>query len=1151
MAGRHSTPARKNAYAARMGDVRFLLGLARSGKTRMIHAEVVTELRRQPIGPPIYWVVPRQATFGIERWLACDSGLPGFSRVHVVAFDGFAREIEAQLGTGDGIPLDPIGRRLLITLAYGKVKDRLRVLVGNDRPIDWADSLSRLLAEFSFQQSPREERPLAERLSAAAESLQADTTKPNEALAAKLNDLALLETAYQSLLEDRNREDTTRRLNEAARKVDQLFDLAEARVYVDGFFTLSSFERSVLLVVARQAKQTTVALTMDPMAEAVHKLDRLSELDLFHQTLSTYRDLRVAMRTAEIGPVAVTQLTPSADLPADLALAELIARGGESAAKLRGNVVRLVEAPDVTAECQTVADEIAAAIRGGLRYRDALVLVPSIATYEQPLRLALEERNIPVEVDAADTEPQHELGRLIRTLISVATIGWTVDDVCELASAAGIADTFQAARLRGWLLWNPSAVTNISQLAWMDDANPLVGGELDPIRAKLVALLSPFTAAVTVSQSTFAPVGAGLFGVLTEVYKPWSKAEPAPQDTVLWQQWCDSLDSLAELAGSEAAPPKQWLELLEEATKLLKVALAPRSIDHVTISTPDRTRVDGVPLCVVMGASSGTGFESGGAELPGLSGEERQWLSTAGLLGSQHAAFRGVLDQRLVAYFGLTRWRNQLVVTRPLRLGKGRNLAATPWFTKLKKSGAECVTAVGAVIPSAKSLCSEMALEAGLLAWAGGNQKSDLALWAAAYDGLQAAGGRRLVRLVTASNAAGEFFGPSVPAASETAMMPTDLVLAARDIEVFLDCPFKYMVEKELGLKGTADRGEPADDWKTLLRNAGYRIGERAVREVVAEGEASEQLVKPAVAQAQARSNRAMSGEPGRDSHIVVLAQHSLGRALKSLTGWMKVAQTWTAELPASGGDLVSPVPLKTPAGHKLILKTRSFWAEEVQGKSTREIVFMDWAMSQPGAQRFDRMCVEDVVAEGIRIGIASQLLDSRGGGKGLDADGASVAGVAGHLRVNLRSTAKSYHSREYAIAKSPTVGNGAIGGWLKEALATDLAADLPEGLLHLRINQNGAPSANSMAVPDAAVAAVAAKTFALAARVADDVAGARRLAIPADKSIGLPCNHCQFRPVCRFDNRIQKPRKPSPEPVYELPAGEDEVEPAPTEGKK
>ena len=94
--------------------IQFVIGRAGSGKTHRCFSEIVAEMSRDPLGAPIYWIVPKQATFMAERQLTCGSGLKGFCRAKVVSFELLGEEILNDCG-GAAIPqVTSAGRQMLI-----------------------------------------------------------------------------------------------------------------------------------------------------------------------------------------------------------------------------------------------------------------------------------------------------------------------------------------------------------------------------------------------------------------------------------------------------------------------------------------------------------------------------------------------------------------------------------------------------------------------------------------------------------------------------------------------------------------------------------------------------------------------------------------------------------------------------------------------------------------------------------------------------------------------------------------------------------------------------------------------------------------------------------------------------------------------------
>ena len=106
--------------------VRFVLGRAGSGKTEQCYRAIVEAMRNDPLGPPIYWLLPKQATFEAERDLTCRSELGAFCRARVVHFEQFGRDVLEDCG-GTGIPeVTSLGRRIIIGHLLRQNRGRLR-----------------------------------------------------------------------------------------------------------------------------------------------------------------------------------------------------------------------------------------------------------------------------------------------------------------------------------------------------------------------------------------------------------------------------------------------------------------------------------------------------------------------------------------------------------------------------------------------------------------------------------------------------------------------------------------------------------------------------------------------------------------------------------------------------------------------------------------------------------------------------------------------------------------------------------------------------------------------------------------------------------------------------------------------------------------
>src|SRR5437016_2617508 len=95
--------------------IEFIIGRAGSGKTRHCFEQIVAELRAEPLGgKPLWWILPKQATFMAQRELACGSGLGGFCRARVVSFETLGEEVLADCGGGAVPQVTAAGRRMIL-----------------------------------------------------------------------------------------------------------------------------------------------------------------------------------------------------------------------------------------------------------------------------------------------------------------------------------------------------------------------------------------------------------------------------------------------------------------------------------------------------------------------------------------------------------------------------------------------------------------------------------------------------------------------------------------------------------------------------------------------------------------------------------------------------------------------------------------------------------------------------------------------------------------------------------------------------------------------------------------------------------------------------------------------------------------------------
>ena len=134
-------------------QARFLLGPAGSGKTFPCLAEIRAALRKNPGGPPLILLAPKQATFQLERQLLAGDEISGYTRLHIFSFDRLARFVLENFSIAPPNLLSDEGRVMVLRALLRRHENALKLFRGSARRAGFAQELSVLLQESSSTSS--------------------------------------------------------------------------------------------------------------------------------------------------------------------------------------------------------------------------------------------------------------------------------------------------------------------------------------------------------------------------------------------------------------------------------------------------------------------------------------------------------------------------------------------------------------------------------------------------------------------------------------------------------------------------------------------------------------------------------------------------------------------------------------------------------------------------------------------------------------------------------------------------------------------------------------------------------------------------------------------------------------------------------------
>ncbi|MDR2713846.1 MAG: PD-(D/E)XK nuclease family protein [Clostridiales bacterium] len=689
---------------------RFVIGRAGSGKNYHFLQFLRRELLDSPLGPPLFYLVPEQATFIAEQALASQEGLVGFSRAEITSFRRLAFRAWDR---GPRLPLiSELGKTLLVQKILLSNKDRLQVL-GSSGAGSARDVLA-LLKEFQQQKIVWEEidkSPLPARLQS------------------KLADLTLISRELETELAQ-GYADPEAGLNWLAQSIEAGDFLADATVLVNGFSGFSGQEMAVLGALMEKARRLEIGLLLDqegidddnpaapffPVRETYLALAKMAferevqvEETMFLEcgewsVESGVGDIKVNHTGKKEESTQHSTLNPQkwsakqtrfGDAP-ELAFLErqFFPLVDDSLIwDRRPRHLRLLAARNRRAEVLTLGREILRLVRTGFRFRDIGVIFRQSQDYQPVLETVFTELNIPFFLDQKKPLYYHPLVELIRSALEAAMEGWHYQvifrylknkllpferediDILENYCLSNGIRAYHWKYMEDWTFWRKELESRRSA-NWRKHLE-----EINRTRRLVTKELALFCESVS---------GAGQMGQICDAIrsllaelkvKDRLLASNEPIDSQAWQEIEGLLAQLELFLGSEELPLIRMGQIIESGLLTLQASLAPTGLDQVFISSIERSRNPGLKIAFLPGLNEGEfplKINSEGI----FSAADRRALAGLGLAADSE---NRQLNESLLIYIALTRASGQLYCSYPAYGESGEVLLPSLIISRLKK----------------------------------------------------------------------------------------------------------------------------------------------------------------------------------------------------------------------------------------------------------------------------------------------------------------------------------------------------------------------------------------------------------------------------------------------------------------------------------
>jgi ATP-dependent helicase/nuclease subunit B len=1128
--------------------VRLVIGRAGSGKTRRCFEGAVAALRADPLGPPVYWIVPKQATFMTERQLTTASGLGGFCRARVLSFDTLGEEILEECG-GAAIPeVTALGRQMILGHLLRKHQPQLRFFAQAARQSGLATKLDATFAEFE-----RNGRDLAD-LGALVDDLSRIVARAGEqqTLYDKMHDLRLIYESYTAYL-GQDRLDRHQRLSQVLSCMTASQRFKGAKVYVDGFASFTEYERRVLAQLGKVCESVEIMLLMDsksPLLANPHL--QPNELGWFHSMEETYRRLWFTFVEEKVIVEETVVLAQVHRFTARaLASVEDQLQWRFSIAREDPDGIEMIEANERRAEIDAVARRIRALWREGVRLRDIAVLCRDLEPYHELISASFREHDIEYFVDRRRQVGHHPLLQFLRACLSIAQSGWPHDAVMTVVKSglSGLTDD-EADELENYVLehrvrgsaWSQEAPWAYARqmLTAEDETSPDASeaGRIDTLRRAFVRRLTPFMKKVSAAHLTLRQIVLAVFDLfetfnVSKRLAAWmeeshgqKKFEQRDEHAQVWTHLVELFDQMVALMGDEAATLADFVEIYEAGLEQFELAITPPATDEILVGQVDRTRCPDLRVVFVIGLNEGI-FPKMPGESSVLSDAERREFRNRRIEIDPDTQ-RRLLDENLLGYIALTRASQRLIVSRSLTDAGGKPLGPSQYWRRLQSLFPTLApTTVGDAI-GIDAIGTPRQLIVALMHWVrtlDDNESSMPALYhwlathPAAGDAIDTMRFRAWKALAYANQA-------QLSKVIAQKLFAAPLHASVTRIEAFAACPFKHFARYGLELRQREDEeAVSAID----LGNVFHHVLEKLVATMLGENKKWQDL--PAARRKMLIHTVAQDvGQQLRGEIMLSTARNRyllerIEQTLEEVTAAQEAAARRGefapafAELTFGGSNGALPgLEIQTPARRKIVL----------QGKIDRvDIVADQAAFAVIDYKLHGNSLSLDRVYHGLSLQLLTYLLVLRENGEKLT--GRKMTPAAAFYIKLLRQLEDVKHPDD-ADCDDPALRDlrikprGIFEGSHLKSLDGNCAKGASEVVnAYLKTDGSHGNKGRTDVADNAEFTALIDHVRSRIGQLADLILDGRIELHPFQIRGVSPCPNCDFRPVCRFDPAINR----------------------------
>ncbi|GEK33647.1 helicase-exonuclease AddAB subunit AddB [Kurthia sibirica] len=684
----------------------IISGRAGTGKTTYIQQEVGDALRKEPIGAPIFLIVPDQMSFSTEYELTQLEGVEGMVRAQATKFKRLAWRVLTDVGGISREEINGFGYRMLIRNTLLELKDELSLFKKSANKRGFTEEIESLLKEFSRYSID------GAKLAELASQLKEDDHSPLT-LQNKMHDLHLIMQSIEEKL-GTSYVDSEGYIPLLINCVQQSELIRQSHIYIDGFTSFTTREFELVAMLLTVAKDVTVALPFDDEAAAD------DDHSLFHEPAKTARHLKDIAFQQGVEVKKTIHLTQQLKFKSnDLAYIEkqLDNYPIERMKEHPDGGLSLFAATSRSAEIHGVAREIRRLVQEEhYRYRHIAILYRQANIYDPILETVFKEYDIPLFLSQTKAMLHHPLIELCRSSLEIIQKEWAYEPVFRAIKTDLFFPT--AANMTVWReradrMENFVIAQGIFGERWFDERRWLYKkyrglefystnqtDEERAIQAEIAAMRSHFREPLLALEkaidqaSTGIDYASALFEFLEQqqVFEKMmtmkdsemekGKLLEATEHDQVWNGVVDLLDQFVTMFGTTELTLDEVVAILDEGYDSLSFSRIPPSVDQVTVATADLARLSKMKAVFVIGMNEGVypvRIDHEGI----IADSEREWFTRLGHNIAPTSKER-LLEEDLITYAAFTSASHKLIVSYTMSDEEGKSVLPSLFINRLK-----------------------------------------------------------------------------------------------------------------------------------------------------------------------------------------------------------------------------------------------------------------------------------------------------------------------------------------------------------------------------------------------------------------------------------------------------------------------------------